>query len=71
MITKARLLEPDEPHPVTLENEAGSSVFFLTCEHAGRAFPRRLGVSDIALLEVKLEARGATLKLRDYPSSRR
>jgi predicted N-formylglutamate amidohydrolase len=37
------LLEPDEPGPVTLENEAGSSVFFLTCEHAGRAFPRRLG----------------------------
>jgi predicted N-formylglutamate amidohydrolase len=28
---------------VTLDNEAGSSVFFLTCEHAGRVFPRRLG----------------------------
>jgi predicted N-formylglutamate amidohydrolase len=26
-----------------LENESGDSVFFLTCEHAGRAFPRRLG----------------------------
>ena len=37
------LLEPDEPSPVTLENESGDSVFFLTCEHAGRAFPRRLG----------------------------
>jgi predicted N-formylglutamate amidohydrolase len=37
------LLEPDEPNPVTLENESGDSVFFLTCEHAGRAFPRRLG----------------------------
>ena len=37
------LLEPDEPNPVTLENESGESVFFLTCEHAGRAFPRRLG----------------------------
>jgi predicted N-formylglutamate amidohydrolase len=37
------LLEPDEPAPVTLENEAGSSVFFLTCDHAGRAIPRRLG----------------------------
>jgi predicted N-formylglutamate amidohydrolase len=37
------LLEPDEPGPVTLDNEAGSSVFFLTCEHAGRVFPRRLG----------------------------
>jgi predicted N-formylglutamate amidohydrolase len=37
------LLEPDEPEPVSLQNETGSSVFFLTCDHAGRAFPRRLG----------------------------
>jgi predicted N-formylglutamate amidohydrolase len=37
------LLDPDEPNPVMLENESGDSVFFLTCEHAGRAFPRRLG----------------------------
>ena len=42
-MTGAALLEPDEPNPVTLENESGDSVFFLTCEHAGRAFPRRLG----------------------------
>jgi predicted N-formylglutamate amidohydrolase len=38
----APLLEPDEPAPVTLDNEAGNSVFFLTCDHAGRAIPRRL-----------------------------
>jgi predicted N-formylglutamate amidohydrolase len=42
-MAKGGLLDPDEPNPVTLENEAGDSVFFLTCEHAGRAFPRRLG----------------------------
>ena len=42
-MAEGRLLEPDEPNPVTLENESGDSVFFLTCEHAGRAFPRRLG----------------------------
>jgi predicted N-formylglutamate amidohydrolase len=42
-MAEAALLEPDEPDPVTLENESGDSVFFLTCEHAGRAFPRRLG----------------------------
>jgi predicted N-formylglutamate amidohydrolase len=42
MTSKAPLLEPDEPDPVTLENEAGSSVFFLACDHAGRAIPRRL-----------------------------
>jgi predicted N-formylglutamate amidohydrolase len=37
------LLEIDEPDPITLENETGTSSFFLTCDHAGRAFPRRLG----------------------------
>jgi len=37
------LIRPDEPDPVTLANEAGNSVFFLTCDHAGRALPRRLG----------------------------
>jgi predicted N-formylglutamate amidohydrolase len=42
-MAEAALLDPDEPGPVTLQNEAGSSAFFLTCEHAGRAFPRRLG----------------------------
>jgi predicted N-formylglutamate amidohydrolase len=42
-MTEAALLDPDEPNPVTLENEAGDSAFFLTCEHAGRTFPRRLG----------------------------
>ena len=42
-MAEAALLEPDEPDPVTLENESGDSVFFLTCEHAGRVFPRKLG----------------------------
>ena len=42
-MTEAALLGPDEPDPVTINNEAGSSVFFLTCDHAGRAIPRRLG----------------------------
>ncbi len=37
------LLDPDEPDPVTLTNEAGRSVFFMTCDHAGRVIPRRLG----------------------------
>jgi predicted N-formylglutamate amidohydrolase len=45
----APLLDPDEPAPVTLDNEAGNSVFFLTCDHAGRAIPRRLG--RLGLLE--------------------
>lgn len=42
-MTEAALLDPDEPDPVTAENESGSSVFFLTCDHAGRGIPRRLG----------------------------
>jgi predicted N-formylglutamate amidohydrolase len=41
-MTEEALLDVNEPGPVTLDNEAGSSVFFLTCDHAGRAFPRRL-----------------------------
>src|ERR1700739_3112416 len=41
-MTEAELFDPDEPDPVTLENEAGSAVFFLACDHAGRAIPRRL-----------------------------
>ena len=47
-MTEAGLLDPDEPGPVTLENERGSSVFFLTCDHAGRAIPRRLGRLGLA-----------------------
>lgn len=38
-----RLLGPDDPPPVTVYREAGRSSFFLTCEHAGREIPRRLG----------------------------
>ena len=37
------LLDPGEPDPVTFENEAGPSPFFLTCDHAGRLIPLRLG----------------------------
>jgi predicted N-formylglutamate amidohydrolase len=41
-MAKVALLEPGDPDPVTFYNEAGSSDFFLTCDHAGRAIPRRL-----------------------------
>jgi predicted N-formylglutamate amidohydrolase len=37
-----RLLDLDEPNPMSLENEAGQSIFFLTCDHAGRVIPRNL-----------------------------
>jgi predicted N-formylglutamate amidohydrolase len=41
-MTAITLLDPDEPNAVTFDNEAGRSVFFLTCDHGGRAIPRRL-----------------------------
>ncbi len=43
------LLAPDEPNPVVLTREHGTSDFFLTGDHAGRAIPRRLhqlGIPD-------------------------
>ncbi|MGH7047715.1 MAG: N-formylglutamate amidohydrolase [Stellaceae bacterium] len=42
-MTDHPLLEPDEPAPFAFENEAGGAAFFLTCDHGGRAIPRRLG----------------------------
>lgn len=47
-MTEASLLDPDEPDPVTFDHEAGHSVFFLTCDHGGRAIPRRLGRLGLA-----------------------
>ncbi len=41
-MTDFPLLDPDEPDPVTLDNETGGAAFFLTCDHGGRAIPRRL-----------------------------
>jgi len=43
------LLAPDEPAPVTVLREAGTSDVFLTADHAGRLIPRslhQLGVPD-------------------------
>ena len=47
-MTEAPLLDPDEPDPVSFDNEAGGSAFFLTCDHGGRAIPRRLGRLGLA-----------------------
>ena len=43
------LLAADEPAPVTVHNENGSSPFLIVADHAGNAMPRalgRLGVSE-------------------------
>ncbi len=37
------LLEPGEPAPVTVHNEAGRSDFLLVADHAGNTVPRALG----------------------------
>jgi predicted N-formylglutamate amidohydrolase len=42
-MTEFRLLDPDEPHPVIVHRETGASDLFLTCDHAGRRIPRKLG----------------------------
>jgi predicted N-formylglutamate amidohydrolase len=44
----ARFLRADDPDPVECINMAGTSAFFLTCEHAGRHIPAVLGDLGIA-----------------------
>ena len=46
------LLGEDDVPPVLEENAAGPSPFLLTCDHYGRALPRRLG--DLGLPESEL-----------------
>jgi predicted N-formylglutamate amidohydrolase len=38
-----RLLEPNEPDPVVVQNPNGASEILLISDHAGRHIPRRLG----------------------------
>ena len=40
---RTRLLAADEPPPFAIDNAAGTSPFFFTCDHAGRRIPRALG----------------------------
>ena len=43
-----RLLGAGDPDPVEVVRPSGASPFFLTCEHAGRTFPERLGTLGLA-----------------------
>src|SRR5665213_3584968 len=38
-----KILAPDEPAPVMISHPAGTSPFFIACDHAGRRIPRSLG----------------------------
>lgn len=46
------VLSPDDPEPVEVVNPDGNSKFFLTCEHAGRTVPARLGDLGIPAAEM-------------------
>ena len=43
-----RLLGAGDPEPVEVVRPDATSPFFLTCEHAGRAFPVRLGTLGLS-----------------------
>lgn len=47
-----RLLGARDPEPVEVVRAAGTSPFFLTCEHAGRAFPVRLGTLGVTAADL-------------------
>lgn len=65
------LLFPDEPAAVLVDHPSGSSDLFLTCDHAGRRMPRRLG--QLGLPDAELErhiaydigARAVAVRLAD------
>lgn len=46
-----RLLADDEPAPFTVHRPDATSPFLLTCDHAGRRVPRRLGDLGVAASE--------------------
>ncbi len=41
--TLSRLLSPEDPEPLIVQNAGGSSPYVLVCDHAGQAIPRSLG----------------------------
>ncbi len=47
----SRLLEPGEPPPFVVERGQARSPFFLTADHAGKLFPRRLGALGLDAIE--------------------
>jgi predicted N-formylglutamate amidohydrolase len=47
------LLSPGEPPPYRLEREHASSAFFIICDHAGAAIPRKLGTLGLAAADLE------------------
>ncbi|MDJ0947027.1 MAG: N-formylglutamate amidohydrolase [Kiloniellales bacterium] len=50
-MTEFKLLDDDEPRPVTVEREGGASPFVIAVDHASNRIPRRLG--DLGLSEAE------------------
>jgi len=48
-----RLLSAEDPAPVTVERLDGASALFMTCDHAGRKIPKRLG--DLGVPDAELQ----------------
>ena len=47
------LLGSEDPSPVEVVRAGASSPFFLTCEHAGKIFPKRLGTLGLDSIDVE------------------
>ena len=50
---QALVLEQDEPSPFEVTGRDGSSPFLITCDHAGRLVPRRLGDLGVAAADLE------------------
>ena len=48
-----RLLEPDDHGPVTVARLDGASPLFMTCDHAGREIPKKLGDLGVPVAELQ------------------
>jgi predicted N-formylglutamate amidohydrolase len=47
------LLTAGDPAPFRVEHASGASAFVLICDHAGRAFPRKLGNLGVAAADLE------------------
>jgi predicted N-formylglutamate amidohydrolase len=49
----SRLLSPEDPEPLIVQNPGGSSPCVLVCDHAGRIIPRRLGALGLGQADLE------------------
>jgi predicted N-formylglutamate amidohydrolase len=51
--TGEKLLGPEDPPAVEVVRAGAASPFFLTCEHAGKLFPKRLGTLGVGSADLE------------------